>query len=306
VDTPEAALDDQDGGAAASIRLGNGVEEFRLSGFPDWFDEIVIARVIVGVRYRISGPGQAVDDLYRMEASVSGTFEAPPGFAYGPTAWNFYTPIVGGGGPSQPDENPDYPAAHLLVVPNPSDWRSVSATLSKNPALPPGATDYVWPAPTHEELATTTVRVIAAPLPGAQGDDDYAVDLDHAWLDLYGWEKARPDEVRGVLLGRQADGTIEVSFEPVEGAQRYNVYQGSLASLGAGVYDHGLSAPASPLCDVPTEAGPGTRLVATVGTTDQAAGDSYWLVTAHVDDVESPAGQRSDLVEIDRSQSVCR
>ena len=35
---PAGALSDQDGGAPARIALGAGSEEFRLSGFPDWFD----------------------------------------------------------------------------------------------------------------------------------------------------------------------------------------------------------------------------------------------------------------------------
>jgi hypothetical protein len=34
--------------------------------------------------------------------------------------------------------------------------------------------------------------------------------------------------------------------------------------------------------------------------------NDYLLVTAHVDDVESPAGTRSSGEEIDRSQSICR
>ena len=52
---PSAALDGSDGGAPARIELGNGIEEFRLAGFADWFDEIQIVRVITGVRYRTSG-----------------------------------------------------------------------------------------------------------------------------------------------------------------------------------------------------------------------------------------------------------
>ncbi|MDH3214101.1 MAG: GDSL-type esterase/lipase family protein, partial [Myxococcales bacterium] len=52
---PVAALDDDDGGAAASVTLGIGSEEFRLSGFPDWYDEFVPVKVIAGVRYRTSG-----------------------------------------------------------------------------------------------------------------------------------------------------------------------------------------------------------------------------------------------------------
>ena len=35
-------------------------------------------------------------------------------------------------------------------------------------------------------------------------------------------------------------------------------------------------------------------------------GSLYFLVTAHVDDVESPSGFSTGGAEIDRSQSVCR
>jgi lysophospholipase L1-like esterase len=306
VATPEAALRDDDDGASAGIALGNGVEEFRVSGFPDWYDEVQIVRVIAGVRYATSGPGQALDDLYRMEASVDGSFAPPPGHAYTPTDWNYYTPIVGGGGPSQPPENPDYPDARTLVVPNPATYREVSATLSKNPVLEAGAAQYAWPSLTHEELASTTVRVIAAPDPGAAGDDDYRVELDYAWLDLYGWEKPRPSEVTGLSLSRATDGTIVAAFDALVGAQRYNLYQGRLASVTVGLYDHGASAPAPPLCDATTQAGAGSRLEILLPEAAQAAGDLYFLITAHVDDVEAPAGVRSDLTEIDRSQSVCR
>ena len=65
---PEAALDGADEGAAASITLGSGTEDFRLLGFPDYFDEIRIVRVIAGVRYRTSGT--VGDDPYRIEASL--------------------------------------------------------------------------------------------------------------------------------------------------------------------------------------------------------------------------------------------
>ena len=303
VETPEAALDDADAGAPARIRLGNGGQEFRLTGFPDWFDEIVVVRALAGVRYRVAGPGQAVDDLYRIEAALDGTFARPP--AYTPTNWNWYTPIVGGGGPNQPVPN-DYPDARLLAVPNPASYRAVSATLSANPALPPGAADYLWRAPSHQDLATTVVRVVAAPLAGAAGDDDYRVELDDAWIDLYGWEKPRPAEVAGVALARAGGGALGVSFAPVPGAARYNVYQGRLASLAARAYDHGSAAPAAALCDVPVASVSGGRLETTIAAGDLAAGDVYLLVTAHVDDVESPAGASSAPAEIDRSQSTCR
>jgi lysophospholipase L1-like esterase len=303
---PEAALSDLDAGSPASITLGNGSEEFRVFGFPNWFDEIQIVRVIAGVRYRTAGAGAAVDDVYRMEAAVTSVFRPPPGFAYSPTNWNFYTPIVGGGGPSQPPENPDYANAETLVVPNVASYREVSATLTKNPTLPGGAADYEWPALTHEDLATTTIRVAAAPEPGAAGDDDYHVELDYAWLDLYGWEKQRPPEVLNLRVGRTPDGTLDVSFDALAGAQRYNLYSGRILAVGAGDYDHGRVAPAGPFCDASTQAAGAGRLAVTLAVANQPVDDAYFLVTAHVDDVESPAGASSEGQEIDRSQSICQ
>jgi hypothetical protein len=306
VGTPEAALDGDDGGLAASIRLGNGDEELRLSGFPDWFDELRVSRAVVGVRYRTTGPGTPVDDLYRMEASLDGGFRPAPGHAYTPTDWNFFTPIVGAGGPSQPPEGPDYPDAETLVVPEVAQYREVSATLGKNPVLEPGAPEYAWPAPTHADLATTVVRVVSAPEPGAMGDDDYLVELDAAWIDLYGWETERPAEIVGLRVDRATDGALELSFEALAGADRYNVYRGRIGSLPSSGYDHGAAAPGEPLCDTSVQDAGGGRLVTSVAAAQQAAESVYFLVTAHVGDVETPAGFASGGVEIDRSQAVCR
>jgi hypothetical protein len=296
----DAALDDQDGEAPAQITLGAGTEEFRLSGFPDWYDEIQIVRVVAGVRYRTTGTVN--DDFYRMEASLTDSFRPDPGHAYTPTSWNFYTPIVGGGGPNQPPENPDYPGAKVLAFPDVPSYRDVSAMLTKDPTLPPEASDYEWPAVTHEELATTTIRVATAPVAATAGNDGYQIEFDYAWLDLYGWEKARPAEVQLLRVDRLPDGILEVSFEPLTGAQRYNLYFGGLDTVRLGEYDHGAAA----LCDVATLDAGGGRLKIVVPPAGQPSGDSYILVTAHVDDVESPAGIRTDSAEIDRSQSVCR
>jgi len=302
VSDPTAAFDGQDGGTPASITLGIANEEFRLAGFADWLDELQIVKAVAGVRYRTAGT--VADDFYRMEASVTGQFRPPPGFNYTNTNWNFYTPIVGGGGPNKPDLNPDYGNAKLLVRPNVGSYREVAATLTKNPVLPAGADDYQWPALTHEELATTAIRVAAAPVAATPGNDAYQVELDAAWIDLYGWEKPRPQEAGGLRVRRLADGSLEVSFDEVPGAQRYNLYFGRLGALGA--YDHGAAAPAGPFCDAPTQSeGPG-RLKIVVAPADQPAADAYLGVTAHVDDVESPFGFASDGTEIDRSQSVCR
>jgi hypothetical protein len=54
-----------------------------------------------------------------------------------------------------------------------------------------------------------------------------------------------------------------------------------------------------------TDIGSG-RVRVQVAASSLPADDLYWLVTAHVDGVESPAGMRWDGLEIDRSQSTCR
>ena len=304
VAAPSAAFDDQDGGAAAAIGLGIGAEEFRLSRFPDYFDEDQIVRVIAGVRYHTIG--NVTDDFYRIEASVSGQFRFPAGHAYTPTDWNVYTPIVGGGGPNQPPSNADYFAEKLLVLPNVASAREVSATLTKNPILLPGATDYEWPAVHQSDLSTTAIRVASAPVAATGGNDAYSVRLDAGWLDIYGWQKPRPPEVENQRVGRLQDGGVEVSFDSLPGAQRYNLYVGRLSTVRSGSYDHGASAPVPALCAAPTQSAGGGRLKILLAPAEVPAGDGYLLVTAHIDDVESPAGARSSGAEIDRSQSVCR
>ena len=296
--SPAAAFNDADGGAAASVQLGIGQEEFRLSGFPDYFDEDQIVKVVAGVRYKTAGT--VTDDFYRLEASPTGTFRAPGGYAYTPFNWNFYTPLVGSGGP-----NASFPSEKVLALPNVAALREVSATLNKNPVLAGGAGDYDWPALTHDDLATVTLRVASAPVALTAGDA-YTVEWDAGWLDLYGWQKPRPAEVGQLLAAKLGDGTIEWSFAPVASAQRYNLYQGRVATVRAGSYDHGAGAPAGALCAAPAVDAGGGRLKIAVSPVLQAGTDSYVLVTAHVDGVESPAGARSDATEIDRSQSVCQ
>ena len=302
VANPSSAFSDTDGGATASIQLGIGQEEVRVTGFPDYYDEDQIVKVIAGVRYRTSGT--VTDDFYRIEASPTGTFRAPAGYNYTTTNWNFYTPIVGGGGPNQPASNADYPTEKLLALPNVATLRSASATLTKNPTLQPGQGEYDWPAITRSDIATTAVRVVSAPVANTAGDA-YQVELDAAWLDLYGWQKSRPGEVTNVMETKLADGTIEIAFDPLASAQRYNVYWGRLDTLRAGSYDHGANGPVAPSCAATTQAAGGGRLKVPFAVAQQPGVDAYILVTGHVDDVESPAGTRSDLTEIDRSQSVC-
>jgi len=301
---PAAALTEQDGGAPAIITLGAAAEEFRLAGLPDWFDELAIVRAIAGVRYRTTGT--VGDDAYRIQASVTDQFEAPPGHDYSPTSWNFFTPLVGAGGPDQPVAG-DFPNAEVLVMPDVPAYREVSATLTKNPVLPAGAAEYEWPPLSHADLATTTFRVAAAPVAGTPGNDGYQIEVDSVWLDLYGWEKTRPAAVEGVEVDRLTDGRLAVSFTALPGAARYNLYLGRLQTMRSGAYDHGGAAPAAPGCASPVNDIGGGRLEIVVDTGNVPPDDIYILVTAHDgDDVESPAGFDWQMIEIDRSQSICR
>lgn len=303
VTDPEAALVEDDGGAGASVTLGIGSEEMRWTGFPSWYDEIVPVKVVAGVRYRTTGT--VTDDFYRFEASTDDQFRAPPGHAYTATDWNFYTPIVGGGGPNAPAIAPDYSDAKLLVIPNVGTLREVTATLTKNPELSTDGSHYVWPALTLDEFGTSQIRLAAAPVAGTAGDA-YQVVVDAVWLDVYGLEKERPGEVTALDVARRADGGLDLSFDEVPGSERYSVYFGRLATLrDEGRYDHGTNAPSGPLCDAGTSsAGPG-RLQTTIAAANVPAADAYILVTGHVDGVESPTGYDSTGAERDRSQSTC-
>ena len=107
-------------------------------------------------------------------------------------------------------------------------------------------------------------------------------------------------------VAKSVTGTLDVSFDALAGAQRYNLYFGTLSTLHAGAYDHGTAALAGPECAASTSVQPGGRLTITVPAAQQPGTSSYMLVTAHVSDVESPAGTRTDGTEIDRAQSVCR
>lgn len=293
-----AALRADDAGAGAAVRLGLGTEEFRLTGFPDWYDEVVPVKMIAGVRYRTSG--SVTDDFYRIEASLNDQFRPPVGHSYTPTSWLFFTPIVGGGGPNQPSEHPDFAAAKLLALPNVASYREVSATVLKNPTRGVGATKYSWPAITSSELGTTTIRVAAAPVANTPGDN-YQVVVDYAYLDLYGTTKPRPAEIRQLTARVPAAGTLAIAFDELVGSELYNLYFGSLAALSSGQYDH-----ANDLrCNIPTSvAGPG-RLETTLSGSSVPSGSVYFLVTGRVDGVESPAGFRSSGVEIDRSLNRC-
>jgi hypothetical protein len=172
--------------------------------------------------------------------------------------------------------------------------------------LAPGGAGYDWPNVTGADLATTAIRLASAPVAQTAGNDFYTVELDAAWIDLYGWQKPRPAEVAGLRAGRLSDGTIELTFDALAGAARYNAYAGRLATLGTTGYDHGTDPPQAPACAAPTTPASGGRLKISLPPANPAADSVYFLVTAHVGDVESPAGFRSDGSEVERRESTCR
>ena len=147
----------------------------------------------------------------------------------------------------------------------------------------------------------------AAPVAGTPGNDGYQVEVDAVWIDLYGWEKPRPVAVEGLEVDRLADGRLALSFAALPGTTRYNLYLGRLQTMRGGNYNHGGAAPAGPFCASAVNDVGGGRLEIVVSTATEPPEDAYVLVTAHDgDDVESPAGFDSLVVEIDRSQSTCR
>ncbi len=303
VNDPEAALDGDDGGAGASVTLGIGNEEFRLSGFPGYYDEYEISRVIVGVRYRTTG--DVTDDFYRIEASVDGSFRPPAGHDYTTTDWNYYTPLVGSGGPNMPELAPDYPEIETLVVPNVTAYRTVTSTLTKNPQLSADGSHYEWPSLTRAELGSCEVRLLASPVAGSTGDN-FQVVIDAAWLDIYGRETPRPDEVTHLDVAKTPAGGLELSFDTLGPDATYNVYFGTLAPLHAeGVYDHGEDNAAPRQCDVSTSSAGPDRLETEIAPGDTPSSSAYILVTGMVDQVESPAGFNSGGEERDRAQNTC-
>jgi hypothetical protein len=150
-----------------------------------------------------------------------------------------------------------------------------------------------------------TIRVVSAPVAATPGNDFYSVELDTVWVDLYGRELQRPPEVDNLIMVENPDGSLDLSFDAVADADRYNLYVGRLTALPGG-YDHGPAAPAGPFCALATEDLGGGRLGATLPSSLQPSVGAYYLVTAHRYEVESPSGRDVLGVEIDRSQSICR
>lgn len=171
------ALDLDDVGALVPA----GAEELRLSGF-DSTARGLLTQAVVHVRYRTTAA--PVDDVYRMEASVEGTF-APPGADA--TSWNSIQPIVGGAGNS---------GAEVLAFADQPVYRTVSTLLTQ------GSPEDGQPTLSWQDLADLSVRIQGLPQGAA---DAFDVEWDAAWLELYGIPPLR-------LLVR-GDGTVGSSLQ---------------------------------------------------------------------------------------------
>jgi|GEM_PF-7134225 len=87
-------------------------------------------------------------------------------------------------------------------------------------------------------------------------------------------------------------------FEWVYGAMDFSVYEGTLASLAAGVYDHGQQA----ACDIDYWPMGGDEMRAEIAP---SPGGRYYLITANDDGVEGPSGFDSAASERDPAQNTC-
>ena len=170
---PAAAFDDVTGGVLNPDRAlkidGVGAlvpsdnREFRLVGFmpapPPGAD---LAQAVLKIRYRTTGA--PLDDLYRFEVSIDGTF-SPPGQT--PMTWNTLIPVVGSSGND---------GAEPLAFPDQPEFRVVSAPLYLGAPIS-GAPTLTW-----DDLATLSVRVVTT----AVGEpDDFFVEVDGAAVEIY-------------------------------------------------------------------------------------------------------------------------
>ncbi|OGL47127.1 MAG: hypothetical protein A2161_07310 [Candidatus Schekmanbacteria bacterium RBG_13_48_7] len=157
------ALDD----SYASIPLGN--QEIRISGF-DAVPVGTITRVVGCVRYKTSGT--YVNDTYRFEISVDGTFTSPPA-SLNPFNLNTIIPLIGGAGNS---------GAVVNAYPEYSSWREVSNLVTKNYDSTIDG-HYHRPDIDWSDISNLSIRFRSE---AVSGDDLMNIELDCAWLEIYG------------------------------------------------------------------------------------------------------------------------
>ena len=137
--------------------------EFRLVGFmpppPPGED---LAQAVLKIRYRTTGA--PLDDLYRFEASIDGSF-SPPGQT--PMTWNTILPVVGSSGNdgAEPLAFPDQPQFRVVTAP-----LYLGAPISGVPTLD-------W-----DDLETLSVRVVTT---AVGSPDGFAVEVDGAAVEIF-------------------------------------------------------------------------------------------------------------------------
>ncbi len=121
-----------------------------------------LLQALVKVRYRTTGA--PIDDFYRIEASIDGTFSAPGST---PSTWNTILPIVGSSGNG---------SAEILAYPDQPNFRTVAAPLYLGaPTSNAGTLD--WP-----DLQSLSVRVVTT---AVGSPDAFSVELDSAWVEAF-------------------------------------------------------------------------------------------------------------------------
>lgn len=188
--------------------------ELRLVGFmPPLPPGVDLAQAVLKISYRTTGA--PLDDLYRFEVSIDGTF-SPPGQT--PMTWNTVIPVVGSSGND---------GAEPLAFPDQPEFRVVAAPLYLGAPIS-GAPTLTW-----DDLATLSVRVVTT----AVGDpDDFFVEVDGAAVEIFTSPAAGADPSRREALFRLIAKDRE--------AARSAIRQG----LGSGEIDAVLASALSEVC----------------------------------------------------------
>jgi hypothetical protein len=156
---PEDALDSDDQGALVPSDNAEFRVEVFLNNPPGALE---LQHAILKVRYRTTGA--PIDDFYRFEASLDGSF-TPPGST--PTTWNTILPIVGATGNS---------GSEILAYPDQPGFRTVAAPLYVGaPTSNNGTLDWT-------DLQSLSVRLVTT---AVGTPDGFSVEWDAAWVEAF-------------------------------------------------------------------------------------------------------------------------
>jgi|GEM_PF-4757290 len=194
-DASEALAVDGRGALVASDGAELRVSDFLMFEPPA---DVELAHAVVRVTYRTTGA--PIDDYYRIEASIDGTFSEPGDT---PTTWNTILPIVGSSGND---------GAQRLAFADQPQFRTVTAPLYAGAPTDSGASTL-----TFDDLETLSIRVATTVV----GDPDpFEVEWDGVTVEVYvrpqGSGIVAPDPI--TPLAPAADRTPRASHEQTEAA----------------------------------------------------------------------------------------